>query len=80
MSILIERITEVDPLDPTGTMTKEYQIRITQASTMDAFKTLVNRGLNTWDEAPPELKEFADILIHGKALQDYYRSTFSSKK
>lgn len=56
-----------------------YAIRFTPGH-LEAFKTLVNRGMNTWDEAPPELKEFADILIHGEVLQDYYRSTFASKK
>jgi hypothetical protein len=36
------------------------------------FKTLVQRALNTWPDAPPELKEFADLLLEGKVLQDYH--------
>lgn len=43
------------------------------------FKTLINRAMNTWDEASPEMKEFADLVIHGKILQDY-RSQDSSKR
>lgn len=36
------------------------------------FKSVLNRALNTWDTAPSEWKELADILEHGIALQDYY--------
>lgn len=38
---------------------------------LEAFKLLVNKGLNCWDKAPPELKELGDILSHGEVLQDY---------
>lgn len=38
----------------------------------ELFSQLVNRAMNCWDNAPPELKEFADILEYGKPLQDYY--------
>ena len=37
-----------------------------------AFKELIRRGANTWDTAPPDIKEFVDILIDGAALQNYY--------
>ena len=36
------------------------------------FKELIRRATNTWDSAPPEIKEFADMLIHGEPLQDYF--------
>jgi len=36
-----------------------------------AFKDLVQRAMNTWPDAPAELKEFADLLLEGKILQDY---------
>lgn len=29
---------------------------------MDSFKELVNRGINTWDQAPQEIKDFSDVL------------------
>lgn len=35
------------------------------------FKALIQRGLNTWDRAPAELKAFGDQLIEGSILQDY---------
>ena len=39
---------------------------------IESFKELVQRATNTWDCAPPEIKEFADMLIHGEPLQDYF--------
>lgn len=38
---------------------------------LPAFKSLVQRAMNTWPDAPAELKEFADLLLEGKILQDY---------
>lgn len=38
---------------------------------LPAFRQLVSRGLNTWDHAPPEIKEFGDMICEGKVLQDY---------
>lgn len=35
------------------------------------FLELLGRALNTWDNAPAELKELGDIAIHGYPLQDY---------
>lgn len=37
-----------------------------------AFKQLIARGLNTFCDCNPALKEFGDILEYGKSLQDYY--------
>lgn len=37
-----------------------------------AFKEMVARACNVWPDAPAEIKEFHDILLHGKPLQDYY--------
>ncbi len=39
---------------------------------VEAFKQLVQRATNTWPDAPPEIKEFADMICEGKVLQDYY--------
>lgn len=46
------------------------QVNIT-GEQIEQFKTLVNRAMNTWDRAPAELKEFADMVTEGKILQDY---------
>lgn len=43
------------------------------------FTTAMNRALNCWPDAPPELKELADMLNHGKILQDYYSQDTSKK-
>lgn len=39
---------------------------------MIPFKQLINKALNTYPDAHPALKEFGDLLTHGKVLQDYY--------
>jgi hypothetical protein len=39
---------------------------------LEVFKEMVNRAMNTWDKAPPELKSFADRLLVGHELQDYH--------
>lgn len=38
---------------------------------LPAFKELVFRGTNLWPDAKPEIKDFADVLMYGKPLQDY---------
>ncbi len=35
------------------------------------FKELVQRGANLWPDASPEIKEFADVVTIGSAMQDY---------
>lgn len=47
-------------------------IVIVSPSELEMFKELINRGMNCWDKAPPELKSFADRLMVGKELQDYH--------
>lgn len=51
---------------------------IIEMDSIAAFKRLVDKALNCWDEAPPECKELGDYLTHGKILQDYRRSTFDN--
>lgn len=53
-------------LDSTGTT-----IICVQIEDLDSFKELVRRAMNTWQEPPIELLEFADKLLEGKVLQDY---------
>ena len=36
------------------------------------FKNLIQRGANLWPDAPPEIKEFADLVTNGRVLQDYH--------
>lgn len=38
---------------------------------VEAFKKLIARGINTWDSAPPDIKEFHDLVINGEILQNY---------
>jgi len=38
-----------------------------------SFQELIQRGANLWPDAPPEIKEFADLVTNGKVMQDYYR-------
>jgi hypothetical protein len=51
-----------------------------EADSLANFIELVRRGANLWPDAPPEIKEFHDMLRHGKVLQDYRAQDTSSKK
>jgi hypothetical protein len=46
-------------------------VRIVGAESLDAFKQLVQRACNTWTDAPPEIKEFADMVTNGQIFQNY---------
>lgn len=35
------------------------------------LRIVLNRALNTWDEAPGEVKELGDLVIDGRPLQRY---------
>lgn len=48
----------------------EIHISVT-ADSLPTFQQLVNRALNCWDSAPPELKELGDMLTHGYITQKY---------
>lgn len=37
-------------------------------SLLPAFKQLIARGINTWDQAPQEIKDFADELSGNSKL------------
>jgi len=49
----------------------DVRVYINGAESVAAFKKLLARACNTWDDAPPEIKELHDRIIHGKDLQDY---------
>jgi len=44
-----------------------------------AFKELVQRGSNLWPDAPPVIKEFADVITTGSVQQDYWAQANISK-
>lgn len=45
------------------------------------FKQMVRRALNVWPDCHPALKEFGDMLEHGRILQDnYYAQRTDIKK
>jgi hypothetical protein len=65
----------------TFAQTKLHTISIVvDPESMAAFQELVHRGANLWPDAPPEIKEFADIVTNGYAMQDYYSLCKSSNK
>lgn len=37
-----------------------------------AFKDMIQRAVNLWPDAPPEIKHFADVITNGKPMQDYF--------
>jgi hypothetical protein len=46
-------------------------VLVIQEEAIPGFHKLINRAMNTWADAPPELKALADIIVEGKVLQDY---------
>ena len=54
-----------DPSSPVVT------IQIHGNESLRAFQQLISRGANTWDQAPAEIKQLHDAVVHGKILQDY---------
>jgi len=50
---------------------KSQVITISNHRSILYFKELVQRATNLWPDAPPEIKEFADIITNGAILQDY---------
>lgn len=46
---------------------------------LEEFKKMIRRAFNCWPDASPDLKEFADRVIHDKPLQDYWAQDFRKK-
>lgn len=44
----------------------------------ESFQELIQRGANLWPDAPPEIKDFADLVTNGKVMQDYYRQVLTT--
>lgn len=55
----------------------DLTIKIDDEQSLNNFRTLVNRALNCWDQAPKDLKDLGDILTHGRITQDH--SSISDK-
>lgn len=36
------------------------------------FQQLIQRGAQTWADAPPAMKELADLVTNGQVLQNYW--------
>ncbi len=36
------------------------------------FQQLIQRGAQTWTDAPPAMKELADMVTNGAVLQNYW--------
>jgi hypothetical protein len=47
------------------------QVIIIPDDAVEVFKQLVQRGAQTWADAPADIKEFADLITTGKILQNY---------
>ncbi|MGE4259191.1 MAG: hypothetical protein AB7F19_07605 [Candidatus Babeliales bacterium] len=58
--------------DGLGTVAKI--VVISDHESLEAFKQLVHRATNLWPDAPAAIKEFSDMVLHGKTLQDYYNA------
>lgn len=57
-----------------------HNIYLTGYESIAAFKMMVRRALNVWPDAPPEIKEFGDLILEGKVLQDYVSQAQPMKK
>lgn len=58
-----------------------HSILILDYESWKQFQILVNRATNTWPDAPPEIKTFADQITNdGVVLQDYASQDTSKKQ
>lgn len=84
MSIKVIHHTEPAPphecVEGNDRWTVGMSIHFDSNSSFEAFKILVQRALNCWPDAHPELKELGDMLMHGRILQDYYAHRTDIKK
>lgn len=54
-------------------------VRITGETDIELFKELVRRATNCWDTAPPQVKEFADLVTNGEIFQKYEDQHFKGR-
>lgn len=55
--------------DPSNEI-QELKISVTQES-LPNFFLMIDRALNCWDNAPKEIKDFGDMITHGRITQDH---------
>lgn len=55
-------------------------ISLSSEESISAFKEAIRRATNCWPDAHPEMKELADMLEHGKVLQNYWHTRTDVKK
>ena len=60
--------------------TEAHRITIDFVDDWKSFQELIQRGANLWVDAPPEIKEFADLVTNGKILQDYHSQNTDKQK
>lgn len=46
-------------------------VLIEGAESLEGFKALVQRGAQTWADAPAEIKTVADLITNGQEMQPY---------
>lgn len=58
----------------------ELALELKDAATINSFQQLLNRALNTWEDAPADWKELSDKMEHGKVLQNYTKHVNSGTR
>lgn len=60
----------------------ETSLVITVRGTVNVklFQELCNRAAHTWDQAPPQIKEFVDLVTEREVRQDYYAQAQTTKQ
>ena len=57
----------------------DHLVVVIDSKSIAEFQDLIHRGVNLFPDASAEVKEFADIVTNGFALQDYYRQSNTPK-
>lgn len=53
---------------------------VVSSKSVKDFKQMVHRATNLWPDAPPEIKELADLITVGYIQQNYHVQDTSKKK
>lgn len=61
---------------------EEEELRLyISGESIRTFKWMLDRALNCWPDAHPDLKELGDMLTHGRITQDHqHQSTYKGPK
>lgn len=63
-----------------NTIAEDGFVVIVDSDSIERFRDLIQRGVNLFPDAHPEIKEFADVITNGHILQDYYGQDTSPTK